>query len=172
MTSAFRYGTLIGVCLLVVPLATRSAPKPPRNFHSHLSGGEEVPPVDTRAQGQLHLKVSKDGDSVRYKLIAANIHNATVAHIHVGAPGALGPPVVFLFGPQPTPGRFSGVLAEGTFTSADIEPNAVGVNDLDDLLAVMEAGNTYVNVHTNDGVAPPNTGPGDMVSGEIRGQIR
>jgi hypothetical protein len=27
-------------------------------------------------------------------------------------------------------------------------------------------------VHTNDGVAPPDTGPGDFPGGEIRGQIR
>jgi hypothetical protein len=27
-------------------------------------------------------------------------------------------------------------------------------------------------VHTNDGVAPANTGPGDFPGGEIRGQIR
>src|SRR5262249_21762909 len=33
-------------------------------------------------------------------------------------------------------------------------------------------GNTYVNVHTNDGVPPANTGPGDFPGGEIRGQIR
>jgi hypothetical protein len=36
----------------------------------------------------------------------------------------------------------------------------------------MRTGNTYVNVHTNDGVAPANTGPGDFQSGEIRGQVR
>jgi Zn-finger nucleic acid-binding protein len=35
----------------------------------------------------------------------------------------------------------------------------------------MRAGNTYVNVHTSDGVAPINTGPGDFPGGEIRGQI-
>ena len=40
------------------------------------------------------------------------------------------------------------------------------------LIDAMEAGNTYVNVHTNDGVAPTNTGPGDFPGGEIRGQIR
>jgi hypothetical protein len=32
-------------------------------------------------------------------------------------------------------------------------------------------GNAYVNVHTNDGVDPINTGPGDFPGGEIRGQI-
>jgi hypothetical protein len=41
----------------------------------------------------------------------------------------------------------------------------------DDLVAAMRAGNAYVNVHTDDGVGQPNTGAGDMASGEIRGQI-
>jgi hypothetical protein len=36
----------------------------------------------------------------------------------------------------------------------------------------MESGGAYVNIHTNDGVAPTNTGPGDFPGGEIRGQIR
>jgi hypothetical protein len=40
-----------------------------------------------------------------------------------------------------------------------------------ELRAAMEAGNTYVNVHTNDGVGETNTGPGDFPGGEIRGQI-
>jgi hypothetical protein len=31
---------------------------------------------------------------------------------------------------------------------------------------------TYVNVHTNDGVAPTNTGPGDFPGGEVRGQLQ
>jgi hypothetical protein len=35
----------------------------------------------------------------------------------------------------------------------------------------MRTGGAYVNVHTDDGVDPPNTGAGDMASGEIRGQV-
>ncbi len=36
----------------------------------------------------------------------------------------------------------------------------------------MAAGNTYVNVHTDDGEEGDNTGTGDYISGEIRGQIK
>jgi hypothetical protein len=39
------------------------------------------------------------------------------------------------------------------------------------LVDAILAGNTYVNVHTDDGVAPGGTGPGDLPAGEIRGQI-
>ena len=59
---------------------------------------------------------------------------------------------------------------EGTITAANLVGPLAG-HPLSDLIAEMRAGNTYTNVHTNDGVAPPNTGPGDFPGGEIRGQI-
>jgi hypothetical protein len=46
-----------------------------------------------------------------------------------------------------------------------------GVTTFDDVLEKIRAANAYVNVHTNDGVAPPNTAPGDFQGGEIRGQL-
>ncbi len=67
-------------------------------------------------------------------------------------------------------GRHDGILATGTFTADDL----VGVLDggtLADLLDAIDAGIAYVNVHTDDGIAPANTGPGDFPGGEIRGQL-
>jgi hypothetical protein len=52
--------------------------------------------------------------------------------------------------------------------------NLVGLlagHPLSDLIDAMENGSAYVNVHTNDFVDPPNTGPGDFPGGEIRGQL-
>jgi hypothetical protein len=43
---------------------------------------------------------------------------------------------------------------------------------LADLIEQIRDGNTYVNVHTDDGTPPANTGPGDYHLGEIRGQIK
>jgi hypothetical protein len=40
------------------------------------------------------------------------------------------------------------------------------------LIALIEAGNVYVDIPTNDGTPPPNTGPGDIIGGELRGQVR
>ena len=137
-----------------------------------LTGGDEVPANDTRARGNAHFEVSDDGMSVSYKLIVANIENVVASHIHVGAPGANGPVVVFLYGPQPAGGgRLNGVIAEGTFTAANLVGPLAG-QPLSALLDNIQAGNAYVNVHTNDGVAPTNTGPGDFPGGEIRAQIR
>jgi hypothetical protein len=142
-----------------------------RNYRTHLSGDEEVPVRVTNAQGQAIFHLSKDGTELSYKLIVANIENVVQAHIHLGQPGVNGPIVVFLYGLVPAGGgRVDSVLAEGTITSADLINNLAG-QTVGDLIAQMEAGNTYVNVHTNDGVAPTNTGPGDFPGGEVRGQI-
>jgi hypothetical protein len=69
----------------------------------------------------------------------------------------------------PASGPVNGVLAAGTVTAPD-PGNGCGWLDLDDVVTALESGDTYVNVHTNDGVEPPNTGPGDFPGGEIRGQ--
>ena len=47
----------------------------------------------------------------------------------------------------------------------------IAPGQIDELIAAMMSGVTYVNVHTSDGVDPPNTGPGDFPGGEIRGQL-
>ena len=138
---------------------------------THLRGEHEVPARETQAQGQAIMKVSEDGQSISFKLIASNIENVIAAHIHVGAADSTGPVVVFLFGTVPNGGgRHDGILSEGTFTAANFTGPLAG-QPFSALLAEMAAGNTYVNVHTNDGVAPTNTGPGDFPGGEIRGQI-
>jgi hypothetical protein len=63
------------------------------------------------------------------------------------------------------------VLAKGEITAPDAG-NSCGWVTLDDVVAAMRTGDTYVNVHTNDGIDPTNTGPGDFPGGEIRGQIK
>lgn len=149
-------------------------------YRTKLSGDEEVPPVgvviDTRAKGKADFKLSKDGTELRYKLNVSKIDNVFMAHIHMAPMGVNGPIVVWLFpSTTPTPGpqgagRFDGKIAEGTITAADLVGPLAG-QPLSALLDAIEAGNAYVNVHTNDGVAPTNTGPGDFPGGEIRGQL-
>ena len=54
---------------------------------THLTGAHEVPARPTNAQGQALIKVSDDGLSITYRLIASNIENVVASHIHTGAPG-------------------------------------------------------------------------------------
>jgi hypothetical protein len=164
----------------------------PHNHRTHLSGDQEVftpapggaSPADSQAQGQAIFNVSPNGLSVDYKLIAANIENIAQAHIHCGPPGVNGPVVMWLYpGPTSTAplpggaGRHDGVLADGTFNPTHLRATTNpacpgGIATFADLLARIREGNAYVNIHTNDGVAPTNSGPGDFPGGEVRGQIK
>lgn len=142
-----------------------------RTFRAHLSGDSEVPPAETKATGQAIFQLSEDGTSLSYRLIVANIDNVIASHIHMAPAGLNGGVVAFLYGPAvPGGGSENGVLATGTITDADLVGALSGQTVLD-LVAAIEAGNTYVNVHTSDGIDPPNTGAGDFAGGEVRGQI-
>jgi CHRD domain-containing protein len=162
---------LIAVTVLVIASVAYASPAASQNFAAPLSGGEEVPPRDTNARGVATFKLSDDGTELDFKVNVANIENVFAAHIHCGAVGVSGPVGVTLFSGAPAGGRIDGTLAEGTITAPD-PGNACGWADLAAVVAAINSGNTYVNVHTNDGVAPPNTGPGDFPGGEIRGQIK
>ena len=163
------YIKLLFIAVIILSVVSLSAAVN-LSTQTHLTGDEEVPVRVTNAQGQAIFQLSEDGTQLSYKLIVANIENVVQAHIHLGQPGANGPIVVFLYGLVPAGGgRTNGVLAEGTITSANLINNLAG-QPLSALVAEMQAGNTYVNVHTNDGVGAVNTGPGDFPGGEIRGQ--
>jgi len=141
------------------------------DYGARLEGRNEVPPRDTNARGNAILTVSDDGQSLSFKLIVANIDNVTASHIHIAPPGVNGSVVLFLYPSHPAGGgRLNGVIAEGTATAANLVGPLAG-HPLSDLIAAINAGNAYVNVHTDDGVAPPNTGAGDFPGGEIRGQV-
>ena len=140
-------------------------------YVAHLKGRHEVPATNSTAVGNAVFHLSKDGAALEYRLIVANIDNVVAAHIHLGAAGVNGAVVAFLFGPAaPNGGRESGVLASGTITADQLIGPLAG-HPLSDLVAQIEAGAAYVNVHTNDGVAPINEGPGDFPGGEIRAQM-
>ncbi len=131
----------------------------------HLSGDQEVPPVDTRAQGQALVYHNDDG-TIGFKLNVANIRNITQAHIHCAPEGTNGQVVAFLFGFVSGGVTVNGILAEGTISDDDVIPRAGsaacpgGVSNLSDLLFQISQGNAYVNVHTTQN--PP---------GEVRGQL-
>jgi hypothetical protein len=142
-----------------------------------LTGDEEVPPRPTHASGRLALKLSPDGQSIDYTLDVKDITNLTQAHIHIAPRGVNGGIVVWLFpsvkSTQALPGGGGPVrrlIIEGTFTAADFR-GSLANQPMSALVAAIQQGNAYGNVHTDDGVAPTNTGPGDFPGGEIRGQL-
>lgn len=170
-----KYLVMFLAVALFAALATTAWAANERNFITQLSG-ENAGHPESLARGVTIFHLNKDGDELSYKLIVANLDNVTVAHIHQASDGRV---VAWLYPDAPpagTPpsswieGNFSGVLFEGVITQADLIGPLAGMT-LDDLLALMRTDGAYVNVHTNDFVAPTNTGPGDFPGGEISGTI-
>jgi len=61
-----------------------------RNWSVHANGGQEVPARDSRGQAQAIFHLSQDGSELEYKLVAADIENVFMAHIHMQTPGVNG----------------------------------------------------------------------------------
>ena len=125
-----------------------------------LTGKHEVPPTTSNATGTADFRINKDSTTINYTLHVSNLADITGAHVHYGMADSTGPVVVNLFtGPAKT-GPFTGNLAKGAITAADLGGPLQG-KTIADFLAAAKAGNLYVNVHTT---ANPN--------GEIRGQLK
>src|ERR1700730_17696804 len=75
-----------------LPLGCESAMA--KDVKLSLTGSEETPPVTTSASATGTIKVTKD-KSVSGAIKTSGI-DATAAHIHVGAPGQSGPPIITL----------------------------------------------------------------------------
>ena len=108
-----------------------------------LTGAEETPPNASTAVGTGSIQVDADGN-VSGTLSAPTLAQPRAAHIHLGAPGQAGPPIITLGGGDP-----------GTWTVPD------GAKLTPEQLQAYKAGNLYVNIHT---AAYP--------GGELRAQLR
>lgn len=122
--------------------------RPNRNFRAHLSA---LPDVDTNAQGQATFQLDAQDEEMGYRLVVANIEDVLMAHVHLRPSGGV---AVWLYpedGPPPEliPGRFDGVLAEGTITDADVDGPG-GVDTLSGLVDELRAANGFVRVHTDE----------------------
>lgn len=161
------------IALVILPLTAscgddNNAPAAATSFSATLSGAEEVPPVPTGATGTATFTLN--GDQLSYTVNVTDIQNAVVSHIHIAPPGENGLVRLNLCGtgdPLPPCASGTGVLVSGSNGTTVGSPPIT----FDSLVSAMRSGGAYVNVHTDDGVGQPNTGPGDMASGEIRGQI-
>jgi hypothetical protein len=156
-----KHYNAILVLVFLIAFATISFADADRNFKADLTGADEVLSVDTDTTGKAKFKVNKDFTEIKFKLEIKNaieILGAAGAHIHCAPAGENGPIVTFLAGV--VGGGFDGkVKIEATLTDANIVDVECG-DSIAGLVDSMEAGMTYVNVHSIDN-------PG----GEVRGQI-
>ena len=138
-----------------------------QTFSASLTGAKERPaPRTTAGNGSATFTLSADGNTLSWNVTMTGMNNVFASHIHIGGPDCDCPIGFGIFSaatPVSNP-AISGSVTRATYTSP------LGIS-FDALISLMRSGDTYVNVHTNDGVAPTNTGPGDFPGGEIRGQI-
>lgn len=163
---------VLSLLVALVTAALAEAQSAERRFMAHLDGDQEVPVRDTDAVGQALFTLNSNQTVLTYKIIVGNIDNIVAGHLHLAPVGVNGAVVAFLLAPfAPGQGQFAGIVGEGTVTAANLTGPLAG-HPLSDLITAIDIGNVYVNVHTNDGVDGPNTGPGDFASGEVRGQVK
>lgn len=170
----------VAVVLSLLAFATATAFALPQGFRlikEFLNGYEEVPSVSTTGNGTFNARINKDGSEIQWELSYSDLEGAVQqAHIHIGNVGVNGGITVFLCtnlgngpaGTQPCPAPPATI--SGTIVAADVSPNipatlaarnqGLNTGEIDELIAAMRAGATYVNVHST-------TWPG----GEIRSQI-
>ena len=134
-------------------------------FVSGVTGSQEVPPVETDAEGGALFSLNADGSAVEYSLAVRNIENVSQAHLHQAPAGENGEVVVWLY-PSPVEqspllisGRFDGILARGTIEAGDLVGPLEG-ESLETLVSAMAERTVYANVHTEQNP-----------QGEIRGQV-
>ena len=139
MTSTLRRAAAFGMAVL---LATGAGLASAGTLHVRLKGSQETPPVKTMARGYGVIEVAADG-TVSGKVTTHGI-KGTMAHIHEGAPGQAGKPIIAL-----APGP------HGTWVVPD------GSKLTPDQYKEFQAGDLYINVHS---AAHP--------GGEIRGQLK
>jgi glucose/arabinose dehydrogenase len=140
-------------------------------FAASATGDQEVPPRVTPGSAELEMRVIGNGSKIQFELSVENLTNVAAAHLHLGLPGVNGPVVVLLYEAAPGGGPVSGRLSKGLITAADLTGPLAGMT-IKDLVGAIEDGTIYLNVHTNDGVDPIDTGPGDFPGGEVRGQVQ
>jgi hypothetical protein len=143
-----------------------------KSISETLTGYEETPSaVSTTGTGAFSARISNDESRIDWELAYEDLEGAVQqAHIHFGQKSVTGPISVFLCtnlgngpaGTQPCPAPPA--VISGTIMAADVtnlaNERGISAGELDELIAAIRAGATYVNVHST-------RWPG----GEIRSQI-
>lgn len=136
-------------------------PAPSDLFVAHLEPQEDV---ETDAGGIAIVQERHDG--LKFAVEVSNLENTIMGHIHEDE--VLGPIAVWLydFGTQDErleEGRFSGILDVGTITDEVIAEGRVPEAEsetVEELLGKIDAGEAYVNVHTQEH-------PGGAIAGPL-----
>lgn len=131
-------------------------------FSTFLFGSNEVPAVRSRAIGLTQASLVENGEKLNLLAAIARLPrrvDITMAHLHLGAEGENGPVIANLLGDSEfSNGRRIRRLSSD-IEGSDLVGPLLG-QPLDALIAAIQEGRVYVNIHTDRNP-----------SGELRGQL-
>jgi hypothetical protein len=146
IASIFRPAVILAACITWAAWAG-PALAAPQSIKVQLTGGQEVPPVETSGTGSADLTYDPSTRVVTWTITYSGLSGAaTMAHFHGPAAEGKNGPVLTWLSKQGSPAE-SPLTGQATLTPEQAQQ--------------FEAGEIYVNVHTP---AHP--------AGEIRGQIK
>jgi len=163
--------TLVSVSAIVLGQGFKKISEILTGYEETAAPGSAGGAVSTTGNGTFTARISNDETRINWELSYSDLEGAVQqAHIHFGQKAITGPISVFLCtnlgngpaGTQPCPAPPATI--SGTITAADVtnlaNERGISAGELDELIAAIRAGATYVNVHST-------RWPG----GEIRSQI-
>jgi sugar lactone lactonase YvrE len=161
------------LAMTLLPIATISA-APGSSATTFVASLSAAPGVTTSATGVATFELAPNDTTLTYNITVSNLSNAFMAHIHLSPSMAI---VTWLY-PNPNTissgeegncllvtmggsisqcpwlksGTFTGTLAQGTITAADLSGNktcygCVGAT-FGQLIEALKSGHAFVNVHT------------------------
>jgi CHRD domain len=173
MNGRLKLASAAAVAVVAATAGTVAVAGGGNGIREELSGYQEVPAVSTAASGKFRAEIRSSQSEIEYKLSYADLEgDVTQAHIHFGQRAVNGGIVVWLCANNPpittapagtqacpaAPATITGTITPDNVQAVTAQGFAAG--EFDELLAAIEAGVTYANVHST-------TFPG----GEIRGQL-
>jgi hypothetical protein len=179
--------TVVLVALAIVVGAGIAWAHSDRGIRELLNGVQEVPVVSTTGSGTFQAVMNRDEDEIEYTLTFQQLEgDVTQSHIHIGPSQNTGPIVLWLCqtagSPSPTPlttpqcanvadaaSRRANTVT-GVLRASDVRPlltngigNGTAANEFAEVIALIRAGKTYVNVHSS-------MSPGGEIRSQIEGQ--
>jgi hypothetical protein len=177
MRRRFIHAGIVSAALLAVVATPTAKDDKDKRVSTRLVSYEETPStINSTGSGDFTAKIQDDGASIEYQLTYRDLSSSILqSHIHFGRPALTGGIVLFLCtnltpptgvpAPQKCPTTNPATIT-GTLTAADVIPLPnqgidSGPAGFAEMVAAIDAGAAYVNVHTTN-----------HPSGEIRGRLR
>ena len=144
--------------LVLVATATTQSYAQNEKYRAKLDGNNEVPAVNTTAEGVINFKTKND--MLTWKMNVTGANDATGVNIHKGKAGEKGEIVVDLMKVSKHSDSPKGMTMRGNVTESSLMGSMAG-KTIADLKTAIANGDVYVNLKTQD-----------HPDGLMRGQIK